>query len=183
MAIDVWKWISNFIPHFTGNVLTILGLNLIHTRKWGAEVKLGQLLVTLCHAWHEYESDSIDITFNITTSNMAYSLGYPLWIYGAVCLQFAHFLCDDYHQISSMNYYPFCLGLSHEKMVYAACLCIFLGTIFCLFTVTFMVSLQAFWGRWGFVRGLSMAFRKRWEFPSVKLAHNSLGPRHSLTYI
>ena len=44
----------------------------------------------------------------------------------AVCFQFTHFPCDDYHhQIGSMNYYH-CLGLGHETMVSAACLSVFL---------------------------------------------------------
>ena len=37
-TVEVWEWISNFIPHFTGHVITypsMLGLELIHVSKIG----------------------------------------------------------------------------------------------------------------------------------------------------
>ena len=34
-TVEVWEWISNFTPHFTGrNYLSKLGFNLIHIKKW-----------------------------------------------------------------------------------------------------------------------------------------------------
>ena len=31
--VEVWEWISNFIPHFIGHVITYLGWKLFHVRK------------------------------------------------------------------------------------------------------------------------------------------------------
>ena len=57
-------------------------------------------------------------------------------ICGAVCLQFTHFLCDDWEKIylcliiiikSEVWTITHCLGLGHETMVCAVCLSIFLS--------------------------------------------------------
>ena len=60
-------------------------------------------------------------------------------IYGVLCFQFAHYLCDDWDNIYPLSYIiiiksevwiiTHCLGLAHETMVCAVCLSIFLVTM------------------------------------------------------
>ena len=55
-TVEVWKWISNFIPHFACDYLSMLGLKLIHVRKggpWGLLYRQGlaQPTQSVWHGW------------------------------------------------------------------------------------------------------------------------------------
>ena len=50
-TVEVWEWISNFIPHFVMNVITMLGLKLIHISKMRPRCPFYKYVLTSISAW------------------------------------------------------------------------------------------------------------------------------------
>ena len=107
---------------------------------YGLMVLYGYLHITLPH-YHADLSESIELLkylsdiFCLKCVSMIRSVLSIIVhaIYGAVCIQLTHFPYDDCENTCTWSYYHHhvwtvccCLGLSHETMVCALCLSIFL---------------------------------------------------------
>ena len=105
----------------------------MRSRYWHNILSIAAILLSFLEWFQLYEYLQYGHMYYMIFGIAEAAVHHTIW--GAVCFQFTHSLCDDWeniyvlsyyhHQIGSMNYFPF-LGLGRETMLCAVCLSIFL---------------------------------------------------------